>query len=367
MHICHVYKDYYPPVFGGIEKFISLIAKYQREFVKVSVLVCGGRVRSRVRDIDGIEVIYAGEIIRILRTPLSPQLYSYVKHIKPDIFIVHTPNPMGELAVCFNRVKVPYIIRYHSDVVRQKIAMLLYAPLFNKVLKDSRYIIPTSEIYQKTSPVLKKYADKCIVVPLGIEVDYYFTVNKERVKELTNQYGEDFIFFCGVHRYYKGLHVLLESAKELDVPVVIAGEGPETKKLLKIRDKTGISNVFFVGAISDEELKAYLHACALFVFPSIARSEAFGISIIEAHTCGKPVIATKLGTGVEWANLDGVTGINVEPGNPKELTKAINFLLKNRKIREEMGKIAQQRVKEIFDITKTAKKEIDIYKMAIGL
>ncbi|MCX8064777.1 MAG: glycosyltransferase [Candidatus Hydrogenedentes bacterium] len=366
MHICHVYKDFYPPVVGGIEKYLSLISKYQKEMAEITVLVCGKKWSPKVIEIDGIRVIYSGEVMRVLSAPISPQLLYYSKTLRPDIFVVHTPNPIGEIAVWINRSKVPYVIRYHSDVVRQRIPMMLYKPFFKRVLREAKFIIPTSIIYQQTSHLLGEFQSKCRVVPLGIEVDFFSAVDEQKVKEVKNKYSDEFVFFCGVHRYYKGLHILLESAKEIDIPIVIGGDGPERKKLENMKRKEGLKNVVFVGSLPDDELKYYLYGCALFVFPSIARSEAFGISIIEAHACGKPVVATKLGTGVEWANLDGITGINVTPGNPKELAQAIDFLIKNPDIREEMGKIAKERVQREFDIKKTSKFEMEIYKMALN-
>lgn len=365
MHICHVYKDFYPPVVGGIEKYISLLVKYQKKYAKVTVLACGRSFKTNKNEIEGINVVYCGEVCRLLSSPISPQLFFYIKKIQPDIFVVHSPNPMGEIAVWLNKAEVPYLIRYHSDVIRQRITMMLYYPLFKRILGDARYIMPTSEMYKKTSQYLTEFQSKCITVPLGIEVDYYPTVNEDMLREIFSKFGNEFVFFCGVHRYYKGLHILLESAKQINAPIVIGGDGPETKRLKEFKSKEQLKNVFFVGKLSEEELKAYLYGCALFVFPSIARSEAFGISIIEAHACGKPVVATKLGTGVEWANIDGVTGINVTPGNPKELAKAIEFLLKNPEIRTEMGKIAKERVRNEFDIKKISKLEMEIYEMAL--
>lgn len=365
MHICHVYKDIYPPVVGGIEKFIFQSIKEQKQWAKITVIVCSRSIHSYKETKDGIDFIYVGEWGRLLSSPVSPLFPLYIKGVNPDLFVVHTPNPLGELSVLITRGKIPYVVRYHSDVVRQKIAMKFYAPFFYNFLDKAKVIIPTSDIYAKNSPYLRPFLDKCRIVPLGIDFQNFLKPDTEKLNAIKMQYRTPFVFFCGVHRYYKGIHVLVKCSPYIDVPIVIAGDGPERKSLEQMAKNISAKNIHFVGTLTDEELVNYLHACSIFVFPSIARSEAFGLSIVEAHSAGKPVIATKLGTGVEWANLDGITGINVPPNDERALASAIQFLLENEKIRESMGQAAKERVKSEFDIKITAQKELELYRSVL--
>lgn len=366
MHICHVYKDFYPPVIGGIEKHIALSVKYQKQWAKITVLVCSRQLKTSRTVTDNVEIISVGELGRILSSPIAPLFPLYLRNIKPDLFIIHSPNPLGELSVLLNHGNIPYVVRYHSDVVRQKYTMKLYSPLFYNFLKKSELIIPTSDVYANNSPFLSKHLDKCKTIPLGIETNKFGFFDKNKIDEIQRKYGSSFVFFCGVHRYYKGIHVLIQSANNINVPIVIAGDGPERRRLEDLKKSLSYDNVFFIGQISDDDLINYLHACSLFVFPSIARSEAFGLSIIEAHSVGKPVIATKLGTGVEFANLDGITGINVPPNDSISLSNAISFLLEHPEIRIQMGKTAKERVEKEFNIENTAKMEFDLYRSVVG-
>ncbi|MGC8738691.1 MAG: glycosyltransferase [Candidatus Hydrogenedens sp.] len=356
----------FPPIVGGIEKFIFQSIQEQKQWAKITVIICSRNIHSFMETKGGVDFIYVGEWGRLLSTPISPLFPFYIKSIKPDLFVVHTPNPLGELSVLITQRKIPYVVRYHSDVVRQKIAMKFYAPFFYNFLKKAKLIIPTSDIYANNSPFLRSFLDKCRTVPLGIDFHRFLQSNTERVKAIQMKYGTPFVFFCGVHRYYKGIHILLKCSPYIKVPIVIAGDGPERKHLEEMAKSTDKKNIYFVGKLTDEDLVQYLHACSIFVFPSIARSEAFGLSIIEAHSAGKPVVATKLGTGVEWANLDGITGINVPPNNEHALAQAIQFLLDNEDIREAMGKTAKERVQSEFDIKVTAPKEFDLYRSVIG-
>ncbi len=108
--------------------------------------------------------------------------------------------------------------------------------------------------------------------------------------------------------------------------------------------------VFFVGEVSDAELPYYYAACDLFVLPANARAEAFGTVIVEALAAGKPVISTEVGTGTSWVNVHGQTGLVVPPRDPAALAEAINQLLGDERLLEQMGRAAQARAYEEFTV-----------------
>jgi len=224
-------------------------------------------------------------------------------------------------------------------------------------------ILPTSEPYRDTSPVLQPFRDKCRVVPLGIETGRFEHADTGAVDALHARYGRSFVFFCGRHRYYKGLETLVRAAKHIRASVVIAGDGPETPRLKALSSESG-AFVSFPGPLSHEDLVAHLHAAAVFVFPSVARSEAFGLGILEAHAAGTPVVATRLGTGVEFANLHGETGLNVPPGDHEPLAEAVNALLSDDARRERMGRQARERVQRDFQAEAVARAEFEHYQEA---
>jgi rhamnosyl/mannosyltransferase len=288
----------------------------------------------------------------------------HLRRLAGDVTVVHVPFPTAEVGYLLSRPHGKLVVRYQSDVVRQAAAMRVYGPVLDAFLKRAAVILVASQPYLESSTTLAPHYDRCRVVPLGIVPAEYAAPSPNVVAELRERYGAEFVFFCGRHRYYKGLDILVRAAQSIAAPVVIGGDGPERLACERLAKQLG-AGVHFVGSLSQDDLVAHLHACGVFVFPSVARSEAYGIAMLEAHVCGKPVVATRLGTGVEFVNEDDRTGVNVTPGDPDALAAAVNELLKAPERRSAMGQYAQQRVHEHFDAARIARAEYEIYREVI--
>jgi glycosyltransferase involved in cell wall biosynthesis len=131
--------------------------------------------------------------------------------------------------------------------------------------------------------------------------------------------------------------------------LVIVGEGPlEGALRALVTEKRLSERVLFVGHVPDADLPAYYQTCDVFVLPSIARTEAFGVVQIEAMAAGKPVISTNLPTGVPWVNQDGVSGLVVTPGDRVALGDALRRLLEDAALRARLGEGARRRAETMF-------------------
>ncbi|MDQ1256199.1 MAG: hypothetical protein QG656_795 [Candidatus Hydrogenedentes bacterium] len=361
LKILHVYKDFDPPIRGGMERHMALMCRFQRQWAEVEALTCSRSLWTRVMDRDGTKVTEVGEWGRFQSAPASPLYPWYLRRLRADVVVVHVPNPTAELGWLMARPAGKLVVRYQSDVVRQAAAMRFYGPFQMTFLRKAAMILPSSQQYLDTSPVLQTLRDRCRVVPLGILPEEFAVTDAGRVQALRDQYGGGFVFFAGRHRYYKGLEYLVRAAKRIHAPVVIAGDGPERPRCEALARELGVT-IAFPGLLTHEDLVAHLNACAVFAFPSIVRSEAYGIAMLEAQACGKPVVATKLGTGVEFVNLDDQTGINVPPMDADALAEALNTLIDDPRRCAEMGAFAKKRIETEFRAETVARTEFELYR-----
>ena len=174
--------------------------------------------------------------------------------------------------------------------------------------------------------------------------------------------GRPVIFAVGRHVYYKGFDVLIRAMKNVDANLWIGGRGPLTASLTQLTIDLALADrVKFVGFIPDPLLCAYYQACDVFCMPSVARSEQFGLVQLEAMYCRKPVVATRLGTGVEFVTLDGETGLLVPPGDVNALATALRSLIADSALRARLGTAGNRRVSELFSVEQMVQKTVAVY------
>jgi rhamnosyl/mannosyltransferase len=157
------------------------------------------------------------------------------------------------------------------------------------------------------------------------------------------------ILFAGRMVPYKGVGVLLRAMVGLDVTAVLVGDGPSRAGWTALARELQLTDrVRFVGEVGHEELAALYHACHIFVLPSVTRAEAFGYVQLEAMACGKPVVSTRLPSGVPWVNRHGETGLTVPPGDVDALRRALAELAADESLRMRFGHAGRLRVESDF-------------------
>lgn len=158
---------------------------------------------------------------------------------------------------------------------------------------------------------------------------------------------------------------MIEAAKYLNegYKIVIGGKGPLEKKLRETIDSNNLGKkVELIGKIPQEELWEYYRRADVFCLPSVQRSEAFGIVLVEAMSAGCPLVTTKIGSGTSWINQEGVTGFAVSPRNPKKLAEAIENIAGNEELTTAFSKNAIQRYNTEFRLPFMIDRTVDLYK-----
>lgn len=352
MNILHLYKDYYP-VLGGIENHVRLLAEAQAAAGHtVSVLVTSPDRRTHIERRNGVRVIYAARLATVASTPLSVALALRLRRERPDIAHLHFPYPVGDLAqrVCGRARRT--VISYHSDIVRQKQLLQLYAPLLRGTLRRADAVIATSPRYVETSPFLGPVAGKVTVIPYGIDAARFAQADPAAVAAVRAEYGGGpLLLFVGQLRYYKGVEYLIRALALVPgaTALLVGGESSTQRSALEaLTGSLGLAErVLFLGQ-RDADLPGLYHAADVVVLPSIERSEAFGIVQLEAMAAGRPVVSCDVGTGVAWVNQHGVTGLVVPPRQPGALAAALNELLADPARRAALGAAGRRRVQAHF-------------------
>lgn len=364
MKVLQVYRTCYPETNGGVEQVIRFIASGTKTLgVETKILTLSDNNMSPY-NCEGTEIIPVKKTFEVSSNGFSLKLISEFKKLSEwaDIIHYHYPWPSGDLISLFNTIQKPSLVTYHSDIVKQKLLKVLYKPLEIHFLNHVNIIVATSPQYAQTSTNLQKYKNKVRVIPLAIDEATYPTPSKDNIDMWRDKVGEGFFLFVGVLRYYKGLDYLLEAAKINNLPVVIAGDGPERAKLEDYISKYNLNNVKLVGFISEED-KVALHLLSkAFVFASHLRSEAFGISLIEAQMYNKPIISSDIGTGSSYVNINGETGLVVPPADSQSFSDAMLKIENNTDLRKTFGANSRARFEQEFTAQRYAQSYITLYR-----
>lgn len=353
MKILQIGKSY--PLVGGVEKVMYDIMSGLSERGVFCDMLCAttkGALPGITRLNKYGRVLSVPTWFKLSATMIAPALIFRLRRLRNDYSIIHIhhPDPMSSLALFFSGYKGKVVLHYHSDILRQKVLLKFYLPLQKWLIHRADIIIGTTPVYVKESPFLKEVQQKLIAIPIGVN---RMLLQETLVEKIRGKYeGKKIIFSAGRLVGYKGYKYLIEAAAILpdDYLVLIAGEGPLKTELQDLIDGTGVGEkVKLLGFVPDCDLSGYFRACDLFCLSSVWKTEAFAIVQIEAMSCGKPVVATRIReSGVSWVNADGISGLNVETENAGALAEAIIRILSDKLLYAQLSKGAESRYEKLF-------------------
>ncbi len=345
MKVLHVYRTHYPETQGGIEEHLRQLCRGLRACAVESRILTVSPQGPFVTEVEGTPVIAARRLIEWSSTGLSLDFPGKLGEQSEWADLVHYqfPWPMADVGQILGRQRRPYIVSYQSDIVRQRFIEPFYRPLGHRFLAGARAIVASSPVYAASSPWLARHRDRLQVIPLGLDE---VAVDPERVEHWRQQVGEDFFLFIGVLRYYKGLHLLIDAARQQQRSVLIVGQGPLDKELRA--QAAGATHIQFLGHVADADKFALLALARAFVFPSHLRSEAYGLSLVEAAMMGKAMITSDMDSGPCWINVDGETGLCVARDDSRALLAALQRLDRDGDAVQRMGEAARRRYQDVL-------------------
>ena len=367
MKVLQVGKFY--PIKGGVEKVMyDLAVNLSSQNCSCDMLCVALDNKFKIIPIANNANIYAVKHYgKYASTYISFDLIRWLRknHSNYNIIHIHHPDPMAALALWLSGYKGKVYLHWHSDIIKQKLLLKLFAPLQTYLIKRAVKVIGTTPTYIKDSKFLKDYLDKSLYVPIGINPKEY-EANEEQVQSIKSKFqNKKIVFSLGRFVYYKGFDYLIKSAQFLNdnTVIVIGGTGKLFQECKELIESLNLQHkVFLLGYLKDAEVPNYFAACDIYCLSSIEKSEAFGIVLIEAMLFGKPIVSTNIvGSGVSWVNQHNETGIVVPPSNANSIATAINTILGDNILYQNFSKSAKRRFENNFTVQTMVKNVMDIY------
>ena len=346
--IHHFCKTFFP-IRGGVEVVVAKICELLYGRFESKIVSTSGCSKSE-RDLKISEYKHAN--VRLvpsfgdfLSLPMAPGVLieAFFSLRRAKHIVIHYPFPLLDLAVFlfwpFARSSIT--VYWHSNIVAQKISRYLVFPLTYVMLWQARNIVVATPPMLEHSWLLRKFRSKVTVIPYGL----WCAERDSDVSEVCRGY----IIAIGRHVEYKGFDVLLHALAATNIGLVIVGNGPLLEKHKRLAAELGISHrVEFLTDVSDSQKMTALNESMGMVLPSVYPSEAFALVQLEAMELRKPIINTALESGVPWVARDGLEAITVPPADVAALANAINTLVGDAKLRDELGRGGRLRVEQEF-------------------
>ena len=288
------------------------------------------------------------------------KLKRIIKEFKPDVLHAHYASSYGFIGALTNFN--PYFISvWGSDIFKFPHHSWLHKKILEFNLSKANVILATSFALKNET---KKYTNKEIkIVPFGVDTEKYKSLKVDSIfqkkdfvigtiKTLEVNYGLEYLI--------RAFKLLKDKYQELNLKLLIVGKGNQYKYLKSLVDELKIENdTFFTGYIENSQIVNYHNMLNIAVFPSL--EESFGVSVIEASACEKPVVVSDVG-GLPEVVEDNVTGFVIPKKNVDLLTDRIEKLLLDSELRIKLGQNGREKVKREFEWEICVDKMIGIYK-----
>jgi glycosyltransferase involved in cell wall biosynthesis len=339
MRIAHVVHSFYPVV-GGIERAVFEVANRLSRRHRVSVLTSG----SKPEGLLPFRVIRVPSV-RLGFPDLTLPLRGSEELREADVVHFHSQNSLFSFSL-LRRARNSVFTLMAVDSLRDHPNRFIRAlsPPYS-LLTTRRAVRSARRLAVKNSRdlelVRRKFGVSPILIPDGVDESY---LSQGRSDQWSSKVDGKYIVYVGRLHRLKGVEVLMEASKWVRAKVVFVGPG-DADHYRRLAERMGLKNrVIFTGFLDEREKRTVIDGSELVVIPSLSHYvEAFSITLSEAWSRGKAVVASNVGS-LSTRIRSGVNGVLVNPGDPLALSRAINELLQNQEARERMGEKGREEV-----------------------
>lgn len=337
----------FPPHVGGVGVHIhTLSKKLVEEGHEVYVITYPHK---EIKDIDGIHVIgtkglnIPGVRGLMFKKNAKKALENLLENEDIDIIHGHYLFPAGAAAVEVGKkhgIKT-YVTAHGSDMFELYKNQQLMRSTIRNVLKDADGVFAVSNAlrHEIIATGVVGIADKTKLSWNSVDIDKFSMKSNDSFKKEFGLEDKPIVLFVGNLIKRKNVDSLLEAKKiaNSDYYLVIVGDGPLFKKLNKKVDEENIHDVIFTGSRNDVE--NIIPSCDVLILPSF--SESFGLVLIEALACGKPVIGSNVG-GITEIITDDV-GLFVNPNKVSSIARAVDDMINDDELKLVLSMNARTR------------------------
>ena len=343
----------FPPHVGGVGVHIhTLSKKLVEEGHEVYVITYPHK---EIKDIDGIHVIGTKGLnipgVRGLMFKKNAKKALEELLEKEDIDIIHGHYlfPAGAAAVEVgnaHNIKT-YVTAHGSDMFELYKSQPLMRSTIRNVLKgaDGVFAVSNALRHEIIATGVVGIADKTKISWNSVDIDKFSSRENDSFKREYRLTDKPIVLFVGNLIKRKNVESLLEAKKIANSDYYLVVVGPLFKKLRKKVEEENIRDVIFTGSRNDVE--NIIPSCDVLVLPSF--SESFGLVLIEALACGKPVIGSNVGGITEIINDD--VGLLVNPTKVSSIARAIDRMINDDNMRTVMSMNARNRAKDFSVVT----------------
>lgn len=377
MNIAIFASAFYPHV-GGVEEVVRQVAgEYRKRGLGVIVITNRWpRSLPRREELDGIPIhrlalrIPEGSLkarvnYRLTHILIRRQVIDIVRKHKTDVVHVHCVSSNGYYALIARRkLMLPLVVTTHGERTMDAAQIYQHSAFLNTVLRE---LLAEADHITACSQETLKDVEQYSGTSFGLRASVVYSGIAPRDFENAVPYGNPRPYVLGMGRLVpqKGFDLLIEafSKADIDVELLIAGEGPERESLERLVIGQGLENrVRFVGRADRPTAVSLFAGCRFFVMPS--RQEPMGIVNLEAMALGKAVIAPRVG-GVPEIVIDNETGVLVPAGDVAALAQAMVHLNGDDSLRLKLGAAGRVRAQK-FGWPAITGQYFDIYRSIIA-
>lgn len=288
-----------------------------------------------------------------------------IEDFKPDIVHVHHAFPLSWAARFIKSTyNIPYVITVHGSELPTGQKDQRYLALTSDALRKAQRIFPNSDYTKEwcSSVFGSEFNRNMSMIPGGVDTAKFHRVPTTNIDKEYDLKDKKVVLFSGKLTKYKGVKYLVKAARKMKAEVLILGDGPERKELVKIAKDYNIQNIHFLGHIKDdtEKLVQLYSRADVLAAPSVW-DEPLGLVILEAMACETPVVVTRKG-GIPLAVKEGKNGLFVKQRRIIDLADKVNCLLADDERRKVMGKAAREIAVNKFSWERIASEFISFYE-----